>query len=133
MKKLILIPMVLASIIMTIRCDKSKKNELQSVLLENSWTQSFEEKAADNIDIFRPTDYKEFPIARYRQIFKFHANNVCDYLVLAENDAHYMDKGKWDYDEITNQIKVFNSESDIIYKFEVVELSADLLQLKSQN
>ena len=41
-----------------------------------------------------------------------------------------MEKGKWEFDEKTNSIKVLNSDSEIIYEFEIVGLTDDLLKLK---
>ena len=129
MSRLILITFLVASVALITSCEKKQKG-FQASLLEKSWTQSFEEKTSDDIEIYRPSDYKEFPIARYRQVFSFHDNNVCEYLMLAENDAHYMEKGKWEFDDKPNIIKVLNSDSEIIYEFEIVGLTDELLKLK---
>ncbi len=129
MSRLNLITMVFASAFMMTSCEESK-NRLQIELLENNWTQAFEEKLSDDLEVYRPSDYKDFPVARYRQVFNFHENKVCEYLVLAENDGHYMETGTWEYDPKTNRIKILNSETEIVHDFEVVQLSEDLLKLE---
>jgi len=100
------------------------------VFLQKSWSRSYEEEISKEIQIYRPSNYKEFPPSRYRQIIDIEPNNTCKYLVLAKNDGHYMENGKWEYDESTKIIKIFNSNSEITYEFEVVELTNDLLKLK---
>lgn len=110
-----------------------KNDEVNNVaFLEKSWTQSFEEKTSDEIEIYRPSDFVDFPLSRYRQIFKFD-DNACHYLVLAENDGHYMAKGSWEYNDKTNIIKIFSSNSQMIYEFEVVEVTEHLLKMKLKN
>lgn len=132
MSKFILITIVLTSIIVTTSCRESKK-EFKAALLEKSWTQSFEEKTSEGIEIYRPSDYIDFPIARFRQILTFHDNNVCEYLVLAENDAHYKEKGRWEYEGETNSIKVLKSNSEMLYEFVIIALTDNLLKLKPNN
>jgi hypothetical protein len=132
MRKLILLIVISSSILAITGCEKN--NEIiQISFLENSWTQSYEEKTSEKIEIYRPSDYKNFSLSRYRQSFNFHDNDVCEYLVLAANDGHYMESGNWEYSEKTNIIKIFNSNSEILYEFEVVELTNDLLKLKARN
>lgn len=132
MRKLILLIVISSSILAITGCEKN--NEIiQISFLENSWTQSYEEKTSEEIEIYRPSDYKNFSFSRYRQIFNFHDNDVCEYLVLAANDGHYMESGNWEYSEKTNIIIIFNSNSEILYEFEVVELTNDLLKLKARN
>jgi hypothetical protein len=132
MRKLILLIVISSSILAITGCEKN--NEIiQISFLENSWTQSYEEKTSEKIEIYRPSDYKNFSLSRYRQSINFHDNDVCEYLVLAANDGHYMESGNWEYSEKTNIIKIFNSNSEILYEFEVVELTNDLLKLKARN
>ena len=132
MRKLILLIVISSSILAITGCEKNSEI-IQISFLEKSWTQSYEEKTSEEIEIYRPSDYKDFPSNWYRQIFNFHDNDVCEYLVLAANDGHYMESGNWAYSEKTNIIKIFNSNSEILYEFEVVELTNDLLKLKARN
>lgn len=131
MRKFILITIVLASIILTSCATKSKVRPI--ALLEKSWTQSSEDKISDDIEIYRPSDSKDFPTSRYRQILEFEDNDVCKYLVLAPNDGHYMETGNWEFDDKTNIIKISNSDSEMIYEFEMMELTQDILKLKVKN
>ncbi len=132
MRKLIVISIVLASVILLSSCGKKPAANKVS-MLEKSWTQSSEEKTTDEIEIYRPSNYKDFPPSRYRQIFNFKDNNVCEYLVLSENDAHFMETGNWEYDDNTKTIKISNSDSIMMYEFEIVELTAMILKLKTKN
>ena len=132
MRKLIVISIVLASVILLSSCGKKPASN-KVTMLEKSWTQSSEEKTSDEIEIYRPSNYKDFPPSRYRQIFNFKDNNACEYLVLSENDAHFMETGNWEYDDITKTIKISNSDSIMIYEFEIVELTTMILKLKAKN
>ncbi len=131
MRKLILLTVVFASAMMIASCEKNDVIQVSS--LEKSWTQSYEEKISENIEIYRPSDYKDFSLSRYRQIFNFDDNNVCNYLVLAANDGHYMETGSWEYNDKTNIIKIFSSNFEMLYEFEVVALTDNLLKLKATN
>ena len=131
MRNLVLFIVVLTSVMTITSCEKDDEiNQLS--LLRKSWTHSYEEKALEGVQIYRPSDYKDFQSSWYRQIFNFEDNNECDYYVLAPNDAHFMASGSWDYNDKINIIKVFNSDSEMIYEFEVVVLTDDLLKLKTK-
>ena len=66
-------------------------------------------------------------------MFYFESNNVCEYSVLAPNDAHYTARGTWEYKENTDVLKIYSSGSEKIYEFEVVEVTNDVLTLKTIN
>lgn len=106
---------------------------IKKSLLEKSWIQSYEEKTSEAIEIFRPSDYKEFPLSRYRQIFHFYENKICDYRVLAANDGHYMASGSWMLNSQKNTITIYNSENKVLYVWEVVELKDTILKMKAKN
>lgn len=114
---------------MILGCEKDEE-VYQDWLLNKEWTQSYEEKTSEELELYRPSDYKEFPLSRYRQIFYFDDDNICEYSVLAPNDSHYMTSGSWKYIEKTNSIEIFNSDSELIYELQVVKLSTDLLTVK---
>lgn len=132
MNRLILIALVTLSILVITSCEKKQKN-VELALLDKSWTNSFEEQSSENIKIFRPGSYKDYPVSRYRQVFIFYEDQVCEYLVLAENDGHYMTKGKWEYDDHTNNIKIFDLNTEMVYEFKIIELKDDVLKLKTKN
>ena len=125
-RKIIIVVFSLIMIMSLYKCSE----DTPEVFLRKSWSRSYEEEISKEIQIYRPSNYKEFPPSRYREVFEFEANNVCRYLILAENDGHYMENGKWEYNESTKIIKIFNSNSEIKYEFEVVELTNDLLKLR---
>ena len=97
-------------------------------LLKRSWLHSQEEDGENSYSIYRPSGYKEFPPSRFRQYFEFKDNNVCSYLVLAPNDAHFIQEGVWEYDESTNIIRIIN-ETDVIFEFQILELNENILKL----
>lgn len=132
MRKSILITVVLSSTLFLTSC-ATKSQASPIALLEKSWTQSPEEKTSDDIEIYRSSDSRDFPASRYRQILEFEDNDVCNYLVLSPNDGHYMETGNWEFDDKTNSITISNSDSEIIYEFELVELTEDILKLKVKN
>ena len=129
MKKSIYPIIAIISLIMIISFYECDEIPLE-ISLKKNWTRSYEEETSNGIQIYRPSEYKEFPPSRYRQVIGFEENNVCRYLVLADNDAHFMEKGKWEYNEKTKIIQIYNSNSEIKYKFEVVEQTNNLLKLK---
>ena len=130
MRKLIILSIVIAIGISITSCKKDN-NTIQWSLLENSWTHSFEESIPGQIEVYRPTNYKEFPILRFRQIFNFKHNNICDYLVLLPNDGQYFKNAFWDFDEKANIIKIYNENHAVLYKFEVIELGDNLMKIKA--
>mgnify|MGYP000507115636 CR=1 FL=1 len=94
--------------------------------LINVWVASYEESP----EIFRPSDYKEFPVSHFRQVYVFKKSNECEYLVSSPVDAHYLDKGFWEYIEEDHLIKIYNSQQKLIKEFKVKNYSSELLQLK---
>lgn len=130
MKKPLFLIFVFVLIIMLEGCENKNDEVAQSSVLKKSWTQSYEEKTSEEIEVYRPSNHIEFPLSRYRQFFKFEENSRCEYLVLAANDGHFEESGIWQYNEETKIITIFNSDSEAIYVFEVIELTDSLLRLK---
>ena len=98
--------------------------------LYNSWTNSWEEQTSgDSTKIFRPSNYKEFAISRYREVLIFNQNNTCSYLVLAPNDAHYFQNGRLTLvDQEKNIFAILDSTEQVYKKFQITELKKDLLK-----
>lgn len=109
-------------------------------LLIGSWTHSIEEQIESEILIYRPTNFKQYPISRYRNTFSLSSDNTCDYLVLAANDGHFFEKGTWNYNEDTKVLTISYTRTDlaphipqenVILKFQVVELEKNMLKLRA--
>ena len=96
---------------------KKKSNPVSSdvdfTYFTTSWTNSFEEETINHeIEIFRPSNYKEFPKSRYREGLIFAQDSNCSYLVLAPNDGHYFQNGKWSF---VNREKKYCTNSRYIW------------------
>ena len=125
---LLFLPLVLIS------CN-DESNTVTSVwdygYLTASWTNSYEEETASNsTKIFRLSNYRDFPSSRYREMLIFSQDGNCSYLVLASNDGHYLEYGKWiivDYDK--HIIEILKPSGAHYKNFQVVELSKDLLKI----
>lgn len=123
--------LLIATVFLISSCNSIAK-VTENSMLEKSWTHSTEE-SSEQFELYRPSDSKEFPMSRYRQVFVFKANNVCEYLTLAPTDAHRMEKGTWEMNDKTNIIKIYDADSKVIYEFKVIEIKEDLLKLKAIN
>jgi len=123
--------MLLALILTVMSCNTNYEQEkvYDLNLIKRSWLHSQEEDNENGDWTFRPSDYKEFPPSRFRQYFEFKDNNVCSYLVLAPNDAHYIQEGVWKYDASTNIITIM-SESEVVFEFQIIVLNKNILKLK---
>jgi LEA14-like dessication related protein len=51
--------------------------------LDQEWTHSREEQV-DSVEIYRPSNYKEFPISRYRQKYKFNQSKILLRIIINE-------------------------------------------------
>jgi hypothetical protein len=103
--------------------------------LLGSWSHSFEEEPMQgDIDIYRPTESGEFPPAWFRRRYVFSEDRSCEWLVLHPADAHYMASGSWDVDHRDKTaILVYDADGVVVenVSFRVVELTADILRIKS--
>ena len=132
MKKIIILTLFFAVGLIVAGC-KNDHNTIQKSLLIKGWTHSSEESIPGEFEVYRPSNYKEFPASRYRQIFNFRDNDLCEYLVLEANDGHTMKNGNWEFDDKANTLKISNGNSEVLYEFEVIELSDNLLKLKTNS
>ena len=99
-------------------------------LLLKCWTHAFEEDTPENGLTFRSCINHTFPAARYRQTFTLQENGVVEYSVLAPNDAHTTENGKWNYNAKSKKLKISNNENAVMHEYEVVELGEDMLRVK---
>ena len=132
MKNLNILPLALIFCMLILGCDKDDEI-IQTSFLNMKWIESYEEKTSEEIEIYRPGDHEDFPASWYRQVFIFDDNGELEYSVLAANDAHYMAKGNWEYNEKTKILKIYNSDLEKIYDFEIIELTNQVLKIKANN
>lgn len=96
------------------------------------WTHSFEE-SQDNSElmVYRPCDYKEFPVSRYRHTLELKENGKCAWFELAANDAHFMVNGSWMYDEEKQLLEIYNQSGKSVNKYRLIEIGEDFLKLSA--
>lgn len=111
------------------RCT-SKSGSAPDPLFLKCWTNAFEEEGQDNTRIFRPCATHTFPAARYRNTFTLKENGVVEYSVMAPNDAHTTEEGKWSYNSQTKKLRITNKENAVVHEYEVLEIGEDVLRLK---
>jgi hypothetical protein len=102
-----------------------QKTELNN--LEKQWVHSREEET-DSVQIYRPTDYKELPASRFREVYYFEDSSECKYLVLAPNDAHYFEVGTWAYNDNNQTLVIYNSSQQTINRFKIILVNKVLLK-----
>ncbi|QNR25157.1 hypothetical protein [Croceimicrobium hydrocarbonivorans] len=105
------------------------QEKLSTEILLGCWTDSREESTID-FNIFRPCDYKEFPISRYRFMMVLEENQECQWLYLSPNDAHSMVPGTWKFDESSRTLSIFSSDGKMIRNFELTALSESEMKIK---
>ena len=122
------------------KSDITKTQDTRSVdmnentkLLENCWKHSREENTEQDVQIYRPCDYMEFPLSRFREEFQLEAKQECQYNILARNDAHHLGAGSWNYDEKTKILTVKDKTGAKAFEFEVLEINKDLLKLNRKH
>ena len=94
------------------------------------WTHSYEEENNTEDKIFRSCDFREFGPSRYRSTYIFEEDNSCQYLVLANNDAHFFQTATWELDEQTQVIVIKGANNEVIQEIEVIELAEDRLKIR---
>ena len=128
-KNITRVSMILGFSILLFSCEVQERDLAESILSDTCWIHSFEEDGDSNAKTFRPCE-SDYPAAWFRQIYYFHENGACDYLVLAPNDGHYTENGNWEYFNETNILQILDSNNDIIVKYEVVSVEEGWLVLK---
>ena len=94
------------------------------------WANAFEEQGKDSVLIFRPCATHTFPAARYRNTITFNQNGDVEYSMLAANDAHTIEQGKWTYDAQSKKLMIFNKSNAVVHDYDVVEIGEDVLKVK---
>ena len=129
-KTFLLIALIAGIMMLKTGCESNVENERN--VLNKTWTHSYEEDVADRL-IYRPIDYAQLAPSRYRQVIQLNRNTICNYSVLAPNDAHYMEQGKWTYSESDKKLQLRNATNELKFDFIVVRLESDLLVLSNKN
>lgn len=106
--------------------DNLKLNSNYPNELINAWVESYEEGNG----IYRPSDYTNFPISRFRQAYKFMEMNKCEYLVLSPLDAHYIENGLWEYDDQYQILRIYKLNEELLRELKVISISTELLQIE---
>jgi hypothetical protein len=115
-----------------ISCKKSTEpSEFDIQDLYNTWVHSYEEQ--NNQKVFRPIDYKEFPASRFRMKYIFKENNLCQWLVLAMDDAHYLQSGTWVQEKSSIFISDSNGTLQENISFSIINLKQKLLEIAPIN
>ena len=98
---------------------------------QQDWVHSQEEDPEDNyhIDIFRPSNYKEYPPSRFRMEYHFKEDSVLEWLYLSPIDAHHFKTGKWWIEYEENPLLKAEMDS-LISTFEILELNDSTLVLE---
>jgi hypothetical protein len=107
-------------------------NEFNNLL--GSWSRSFEEEPMQgDVEIYRPTESREFPPAWFRRRYVFNEDRSCEWLVLHPTDAHYMTSGTWDVHPLDKAVILVSDAGGTVVEnvsFRVVELTAEILRVK---
>lgn len=109
------------------------EKRLPSYMLNIQWVRCFEEDGSFEGLVFRPSYYKEFPPARFRQVVKFNSNYTCDLLSLSPNDAHESQRAKWRFlnNEVIEIYETISAKKEnVLHRWSVLKSEKDLLVVK---
>jgi hypothetical protein len=103
--------------------------DINTEYLCQRWVNSYEEEEqTDEVEIYRPIDFKKFRPSRFRMKYVFHRNGDCDWYARDPRDAHHFKPGKWRVDpndKSTLQI-IKDGRTEL---FRVIELKKDILRI----
>ena len=124
--------------VVCMNCEKHPSNPPVPVAVSadffQSWTRSYEEEAvpSDGIQIYRPSDSRDFPPARFRNRYVFDRDGTSEWLVLHPTDAHYMEPATWEADaDDPMVISIYNPVGTEVVRFEILDLAPDLMRIES--
>lgn len=106
----------------------------ESVDFLQSWTRSYEEETdGDNaIQLYRPSDSRQFPSSWFRNRYVFGRDGNCEWLVFHPSDAHYMEPATWKADFWDrNSISIYNPVGTEVVRFRILDLASDLMRIES--
>jgi len=111
--------------------DELSIESLEESPLIGCWTNSYEEGDG----VYRGCQSQSFPASRFRQVFEFRADFTCDYLVLASNDAHYFQEGRWNFNEERKEVSIMDLEGNALMSFVIIDANQESITIRvtSQN
>ena len=93
------------------------------------WMHSREEQQGEQVELYRPANFKQFPPSRFRMQYVFAKDGTCKWMFLSPSDAHQLKDGTWKIDPSdASVLQIVKGETTESYK--VIELTKDLLKLK---
>jgi len=96
------------------------------------WTDSREENIQGaNVSIYRPCDYKDFPMSRYRFRMILQSDSVCSWLVLSPDDGHFMQDGSWTFNEQNNELALYDMKGKKVFRFIITAVDDNILKIKN--
>jgi hypothetical protein len=96
------------------------------------WTDSREENTdSSGISIFRRCHLKSFPVSRFRFKMELKEGGICLWMYLAPNDAHHMKDGTWTYNKMTQTLRLFNTDKEVVKSFKVSDAGENILKVKN--
>ena len=108
-------------------------NQVVDKDLLGSWTRSFEEEEVGSaIEVYRPSESREFPPAWFRMRYVFHVDGACEWLVLHPTDAHFMTMGRWGVDRGDRAVVfVYDATGSLVKhaSFRIDELTSEILRI----
>lgn len=115
-----------------------KDQTVDEELLKQHWVHSHEENVDENgyihplNGIYRPSNYKEFPFARFRMQYKFFEEGDAEYFYLAPNDGHYFKSAKWEVNAENRLLTITDTSTQVSGNpnFMIKELTKNKLVLK---
>jgi hypothetical protein len=105
-------------------------------LLLQSWARSYEEETGSSTkpgQVFRPSDFKQFPATWFRMRYIFGEDRKCEWLVLHPSDAHFMKQGTWTADPRDDRvILIYDTNGTLVesVSFKILELEENLLRVE---
>ena len=96
------------------------------------WTDSREENIQNsNTRVYRPCDFKSFPVTRFRFTMDLKEDNKCSWLYLDPMDAHHMKDGTWTFEKETMTLKIFNIDMVEVKSFVIAVIGENILNIKN--
>ena len=93
------------------------------------WVHSVEEQTrTQKTQIYRPSDFKQFPASHFRMQYVFYKNGDCEWYYLSPDDAHRFKSGKWRIASTDkNVLQIVKRDSTESYR--IIELTKDILRI----
>ncbi len=109
------------------------QNEIDMSYFYKTWINSFEEQSTTKRFIYRPEGFKIFQPSWFRMKYIFNEDNSCNWLVLAPDDAHYLQSGTWISSRYNKNSVLIHDTAGILQEdlsFVIVNLKESLLEIK---